>query len=125
MRRLLALLLLAGSAAAQEAVQPLAPQRSPVAREALADLAYVLGQAHALRTRCEGEAEQVWRGRMLRMVAVERPDEAFREQLFEGFNTGFLGARAAHPSCDARARAAYSDVATRGRDLSRSLATVQ
>jgi uncharacterized protein (TIGR02301 family) len=59
---------------------------------------------------------------MVRLVEVERPDEPFREQLFEGFNTGFLSANAAHPRCDARARAEAAAVAARGRDLSRVLA---
>lgn len=99
-----------------------AQDRTPVARETLADLAYTLGQAHALRTRCEGEGDQVWRARMVRMVEVERPDEPFRDQLFEGFNTGFLSANAAHPRCDAGARAQAVVVAAQGRDLSRVLA---
>ncbi len=129
MRPLLALLVLLASPALAKSGQappepkPAAPERSPAQREILADLAYVLGQAHALRTLCEGEGEQVWRARMARMVELENPDDAFREQLYDGFNTGFLGAQAAHTRCDARARAAVADVAARGRDLSRSLAS--
>jgi uncharacterized protein (TIGR02301 family) len=133
MRSVLALLLLlAGSAAAQPATRapaaasvaetPKGPQRSPAQRETLADLAYVLGQAHALRTLCDGEGEQVWRARMARMVDLESPDDAFREQLYDAFNTGFLGAQAAHVRCDPRARAALVDNAVRGRDLSQTLA---
>lgn len=104
------------------ATPALAQERTPAARETLADLAYTLGQAHALRTRCQGEGDQVWRARMVRMVEVERPDEAFRDQLFDGFNTGFLSANAAHPRCDDGARAEAAKVAQRGRDLSRVLA---
>jgi uncharacterized protein (TIGR02301 family) len=103
-----------GPAAAQD--------RSPAARETLADLAYTLGQAHALRTRCEGEGDQVWRARMMRLVELEQPDKAFRDQLFESFNTGFLGAQASHPRCTVEARAEAARVAARGRDLSGSLA---
>lgn len=120
MRFLLAALLFATPALAQ-APAP-APARSPVAREALADLAYVLGQAHALRTLCDGEGEQVWRARMVRLVALEQPDPAFREQLFDGFNTGFLSAKAAHTRCNAKARGAALDVAVRGRNLAQALA---
>lgn len=116
MRRLLVLLalLLASPALAQD--------RTPVARESLSDLAFVLGQAHALRTRCFGEGDQVWRARMVRMVEVEQPDEDFRDQLFESFNTGFLGAQASHPRCDAAARSEAARTAARGRDLARVLA---
>lgn len=116
MRLLLALLVLgaAGPVAAQ--------QRSPAIRGTLTELARTLGQAHALRVRCDGEGEQVWRARMARLVEVERPDVAFRDQLFDSFNTGFLSAEAAHPACDGAARAKAADVAARGRDLSRVLA---
>lgn len=102
-----------------------AQDRSPAARESLADLAYTLGQAHALRTRCGGEGDQVWRARMVRMVELEKPDERFRDQLFENFNTGFLGAQASHPRCDAAARGEAGRVAARGRDLARVLAAAR
>jgi len=123
---LAALLLLAAPALAQEAPpapEPAAPPRSPAARQTLADLAYVLGQAHALRTLCDGSEEQVWRARMARMVELESPDDAFREQLYDAFNTGYLSAQAAHTRCDGRARGAMTDVAVRGRDLSATLAS--
>jgi uncharacterized protein (TIGR02301 family) len=127
MRRILvafAVLALAAPVAAQEA--PAQPRgRSPAARETLVDLAYVLGQAHALRTLCEGEGEQYWRARMARLSELERPDEAFREQLFESFNTGFVTAQAAHPRCDRTARAEAVNVAARGRDLARVLASAR
>ena len=126
---LAALLLLTSPALAQQPApaptpepEQIGPQRSPAQRETLADLAYVLGQAHALRTLCDGEGEQVWRARMARMVEVENPDDAFREQLYDAFNTGFLGGQAAHTRCDDRARTAIVDTAVRGRDLSRTLA---
>ena len=100
----------------------LAQDRTPAVRETLTDLAYTLGQAHALRTRCDGEGDQVWRARMVRMVEVEQPDQAFRDQLFESFNVGFLGAQTSHPRCDVAARTEAARVAARGRDLSRVLA---
>jgi uncharacterized protein (TIGR02301 family) len=115
MRRLLLLLVLIATPA-------LGQERTPAVRESLTDLAFILGQAHALRTRCAGEGDQVWRARMMRMVEIEQPDEAFREQLFEDFNTGFLGAQASHPRCNAAARAEATRVAARGRDLARVLA---
>lgn len=109
-------------AALLAATPGLTQERSPAARETLADLAYTLGQAHALRTRCEGEGDQVWRSRMVRLIDVERPDAAFREQLFDSFNTGFMSANAAHPRCGRGARREAAEVALRGRDLSRVLA---
>ena len=114
--------LLGALGAALLALPAHAQARSPAVRVSLADLAYVLGQAHALRTRCDGEGDQVWRARMARLVELERPDRAFRDQLFEGFNAGYLTANAAHPRCDARAQAEAARVAARGRDLARVLA---
>ena len=58
-----------------------AQDRTPAQRQALTDLAYVLGQSHALRQACLGAQDQFWRGRMLRMVDAEAPDPAFNLSL--------------------------------------------
>jgi uncharacterized protein (TIGR02301 family) len=58
------------------------------------DLAYVLGEAHGLAQICNDQ-NQTWRSRMLRLVEVETPEEAFRLQLFNSFNTASLPPRRA------------------------------
>ena len=116
MRRLTALFLalaVAAPAAAQD--------RSPAARRTLVDLAYVLGQAHALALVCEGQA-QTWRARMARVREIEAPDAAFDRLLVNGFNAGFVDAHGRFPTCTRAARAEAAAVAARGRDLARVLA---
>ena len=125
MRQLLiALALLAAplAAAAPAASQAPTLTRAPAARSGLTDLAYVLGEAHGLAQVCDGQ-NQVWRSRMLRLIEVETPDEAFRIQLFDRFNTGFSAAQARHPRCGEGARAEAGRVAARGRDLARVIAS--
>ena len=96
--------------------------RTPDQRQAVADLAYVLGQAHALRTACTGPADQTWRARATRMIEAEGADEALRRRVVESFNAGFLTEKADHPACDAAAAEAERAVAARGRRLAEGLA---
>lgn len=96
--------------------------RQPSERQALADLAYVLGEAHALKVACAGPADQTWRGRMNQLLEVEKPDEAFRRRLTDSFNLGFTARQAEHPSCDEAVPAAERSAAERGRALAERLA---
>ncbi|MFN3524264.1 MAG: TIGR02301 family protein [Phenylobacterium sp.] len=107
---LIAILALAAAPAA-------AQTRGPVERQALVDLSYVLGESHALRQACEGEDDQYWRARMIRLVELEAPDESLDRRLRTAFNTGYSTARAAHPRCDAAGRAEAARAAVRGRAL--------
>jgi uncharacterized protein (TIGR02301 family) len=91
--------------------------RSPEQRQALVDLAYVLGQSHALRQVCAGPGDQFWRGRMERLIAAEAPDPAFDRRLKESFNTGFAAAQSAFPECGPDSRREAAHVAARGRAL--------
>jgi uncharacterized protein (TIGR02301 family) len=67
----------------------LGQERDAGERQRLLDLAYTIGENHALRQACEGEADQYWRARMVRLTEVEQADQAFDAQLRERFNTGF------------------------------------
>ena len=98
----------------------LAQDRAPAQRQTLSDLAYVLGQSHALRQACQGAGDQFWRGRMSQMLSVETPDEAFDRSLREAFNTGYAAAQAQFSACDARSQAEAARVARRGAALSES-----
>lgn len=100
----------------------LGQERDPASRQALVDMAYVLGEAHALRQVCEGASDQYWRTRMVRLVDTEQPDEALAQRLKDAFNTGFVARQGAFPVCNPAARAAMTKVLARGRNLAGRLA---
>lgn len=114
-------------AAAGLALSPMAAraqERTPAQRQTIAQLAYVLGQSHALRQACRGPYDQYWRGRMQQLTAAEAPDAGFAHDLAQAFNTGFLAERAAFPRCDRGLRREQARTAARGRRLAASLGEV-
>ena len=113
---LLALVLLAGP------VTALAQDRPPLVRQNLIDLAYVLGEAHALRQVCAGSQDQYWRQRMIRLVDTEQPDAAMERRLRESFNTGFATRQGEFPVCTPAAEKAEAAAMRRGRGLAERLA---
>jgi uncharacterized protein (TIGR02301 family) len=113
---LLAVALLAPTAAA------LAQDRGPVERQRLLDLAFTLGQSHALRQLCEGPDDQYWRARMVRLAEVEKADQAFDAQLRDRFNTGFAARQGEFPTCDEASRQAEQASARHGQALAAQLA---
>ena len=111
---IIAALAVAGSAAAAPAV------RTAEQRQVLIDLAYVLGQAHALHRVCAGATDDTWRGRMEKLIEVEAPGEAFKSRLSDSFNAGFTSRPAQARDCKA-ASGAEQGVARRGAELARKL----
>jgi len=99
----------------------LAQERDARERQRLLDLAYALGESHALRQACEGEGDQYWRARMVRLTEVEQADQAFDVQLRERFNTGFAARRSEYPTCDDSSRKAEQQAARRGQALAQRL----
>lgn len=99
----------------------LAQERAADERQRLLDLAYALGESHALRQACEGEGDQYWRSRMVRLTEVEQADQAFDAQLRERFNTGFASRRSEFPTCDDASRKAELSIARKGQALSQKL----
>ena len=99
-----------------------AQDRSPAQRQTLTDLAYVLGQSHALRQVCQGATDQFWRGRMLKLVEAETPDPAFNTRLHNAFNAGFSSAQVQYPTCGPDSRRAEAAAAAHGQALASSLA---
>ena len=95
----------------------LAQDRAPAERQVLVDLAYVLGESHALRQACRGEADQFWRGRMIRLVELEAPDESLDRRLRNAFNTGFSTAHAQHAECTPQSRMEAARAAAKGQEL--------
>lgn len=107
--------------AALVAAPVLAQERDARERQRLLDLAYALGESHALRQACEGESDQYWRARMVRLTEVEQADQAFDVQLRERFNTGFAARRSEYPTCDDASRKAEQQAARRGQALAQRL----
>lgn len=99
------------------ATSAVAQDRTPAQRQTLTDLAYALGQSHALRQACEGGADQYWRTRMSQILQTETPDEAFERGLRNAFNTGYAAAQAQFQACDAQTQAEAVQVAHRGAAL--------
>ncbi|UTP39038.1 TIGR02301 family protein [Phenylobacterium sp. LH3H17] len=99
-----------------------AQERSSHGRQTLAELAYVLGESHALRQACSGTGDQYWRNRMIRLVEAEQPDAGLDRQIKEGFNAGFVARRSEFSRCGPGVKRAQAVVAGHGRDLSARLA---
>ncbi len=99
----------------------LAQDRNPVERQQLLDLAFTIGESHALRQVCQGADDQYWRSRMVRLTEVEKADQAFDAQLRDKFNTGFAARQGQFPQCDDASRQAEQQVARKGQALSAKL----
>ena len=108
---------LTAAASAREA--PL--RRAPVERQVLIQIAYVLGEAHALHRLCAGPEDATWYDRMERLEAEEGADEGFRQRLVGSFNAGFASRQAEFPTCGPASQAAERRVAAHGAALSRRL----
>ena len=117
---LLAVAILSGFLAG--AGSALAQDRGPAERQTLLDLAFTLGESHALRQVCEGGGDQYWRSRMVRLTEVEKADQAFDAQLREKFNVGFAARQGEFQGCDDASRQAEQAVARKGQALSAKLA---
>lgn len=84
---------------------------SPPLRPELPELAYALGESHALRQACRGGGDGRWRARMSAVLDREKPAREQRLQLISRFNAGFAAARAATPECDEGALRDAQDIA--------------
>lgn len=99
----------------------LAQDRAPAERQSLLDLAFTLGESHALRQVCEGAGDQYWRSRMVRLTEVEKADQAFDAQLRERFNTGYAARQGQFTACDEASRQAEQQTARKGQALAAKL----
>ena len=94
----------------------------PVRRETVVDLAYVLGEMHALQRLCAGPDDDSWRAKMTRLMEIEKPDDLYRRRLTTRFNDGYMDGSAGFTACDPESQAAERAMAEKGRALSRRLA---
>jgi uncharacterized protein (TIGR02301 family) len=101
----------------------LAQEREPSERQTLVDLAYAIGESHALRQVCQGDGDQYWRERMEQLTLTEAPDSGFDARLKQAFNSGFFARQAQFPTCGPESRKAELAAARKGEGLSRKLAS--
>lgn len=101
-----------------------AQERTPPERQTLVDLAYALGESHALRQACSGEDDQYWRDRMVRLTDTEAADAAFDARLKQAFNSGFATRQTEFPTCGPASRRAEQAVARKGQDLATRMSTI-
>jgi uncharacterized protein (TIGR02301 family) len=105
----LALTGISGPAAAQD--------RPPAARQALVDLANVLGQSHAIRQACSKRKDFSWFRRMEQLLQVEAADQSLKNRLVRSFNDGYAAGQAGYPACGKDSQAAAVRLAQRGEAL--------
>jgi uncharacterized protein (TIGR02301 family) len=120
--RMAVLVASAGLGAVAPALAQSPIHRSPVERQALVQLSYALGEAHALHRLCAGPNDATWYARMQKLEQQEGADDNFRRQLVESFNAGYAADSAQFPRCSAASQAAERDAAAHGASLARDLA---
>jgi uncharacterized protein (TIGR02301 family) len=105
---------------------PAAAQEPPI-REAplgvLVDLAETLGEAHAIRSVCNGDQDQTWRNYMFSMLNMEGPTGSPRRSaMTSAFNRGFRTQSTRNRSCTPDLPGVEAQIAARGRALAESVA---
>jgi uncharacterized protein (TIGR02301 family) len=103
----------------------MAQERSPTERQTLVDLAYAIGESHALRQICNGPADQYWRERMAQVTETEVAEAPFAARLNQAFNSGFAARQTQFTACGPDSRKAELVVARKGQALARRLANIQ
>ena len=99
-----------------------APPRAEAPIELLSDLAEVLGEAHAVRSACNGDADQTWRNYMMSLFAMEAPAGPRRASLTTAFNRGYRSQTGRTPTCTADMPVIEAGIARRGRELAEQVA---
>lgn len=118
-------LLAAAALALASLPAPAQAQEIPVGQapiELVADLAEVLGRAHAVRTICNGDNDSTWRNYMLNLMAIEAPSGSRRAALTDAFNRGYRGQNRETSACNDQMPRIEAGIARRGRELSDQIA---
>lgn len=103
------------------ALPAFAQERTIEMREALVQLARVLGESHVLRQACEGTDDQFWRSRMNRLVETEQAEPVLEREMKDSFNAGFAEARRLYSGCGEGTRRAERLAAVRGHEIALGL----
>lgn len=85
-------------------------------------LAEILGAVHHLRDVCGANEGQLWRNKMIEMIAVLQPKEADRQRLVKHFNDSFYRYRNAYPRCTATAATQSDKLMQDGQRIAEELA---
>jgi len=109
--------LLAASAEPARAQEPEGPGIA-----SLADLAATLGEAHAIRSLCNGDNDQTWRNYMQNLMDLEAPSGARRSSLTSAFNRGYRTQSSRHKSCTPDLPSVEAQIAARGRAIAETIA---
>ncbi len=99
-------------------------QPTPPPLEFLVELADILGQAHAIRTVCNGEGDQTWRAYMMEMMSIEAPGGRRRSDLTRAFNQGYRTQSRRARSCTGDLAEIEAQLAARGRMLSETITRI-
>lgn len=100
-------------------------RNNPVYEDKLVGLADVLGRVHAIRVLCNGQGDQYWREYMRNLLDLEAPAAGYlRSRMVDSFNAGYTAEQSRFDSCGPQAAQLESDLSTRGRQLSESLASL-
>jgi uncharacterized protein (TIGR02301 family) len=118
--RALALILLIAAPLPAQAQEPPRGVGPPV--QILTDLAETLGQAHAVRSLCNGDRDQTWRDYMMNMLAIEAPTGPLARTLTSAFNRGFRSQSSRTSTCTADMPQIEAQIAARGRQLAEMVA---
>jgi uncharacterized protein (TIGR02301 family) len=100
----------------------LAQERTPPERQSLVDLAYAIGESHALRQVCSGDGDQHWRDRMAELINTEAADADLEARLKQSFNSGYAARQSQFPACGPDSRKAELAVARKGEGIAKRLA---
>lgn len=106
---------------------PMSVSAQPPTREApieiVIDLAETLGEAHAIRSICNGDRDQTWRNYMFSMLSIEGPTGSPRRAaLTSAFNRGFRSQQGRNDACTPAMQQMEAQIAARGRMLAESVA---
>lgn len=100
-------------------------RNNPVYEDKLIGLADVLGRVHAVRVLCNGQGDQYWREYMRNLLDLEAPAAGYRRsRMVDSFNAGYSSEQSRFATCTPEAAQSESDLSTRGRQLSESLASL-
>jgi uncharacterized protein (TIGR02301 family) len=119
MRRILAALLIAVSAAAASA--QVAPGGRPAYENDLQRLSEILGALHYLRDLCGAREGQAWRNEMQALIDAEAPSGERRERLIASFNRGYRGFQQTYRTCTPAADTAIRRYLDQGAKISREI----
>lgn len=115
---------LAGPASAQ---QPLAAAPAPAVSsgpdfDLVISLASTLGEAHAIRSICNGETDQTWRNYMLGLMEIEAGTPQRRSALSSAFNRGYRTQEKNTDGCSPAMTRIEAEISSRGRALADQIA---